>query len=222
MEEGFGGSQSEISDELSEINKGKHRKSGKGSSSTGTMPLVYKAVVVALIVTIFSLPQVSLISLQANRLSFTSLLTVVFLINLVIIAVITAVYEFAMHRKVSALQVLFGGIFGAVIASTILSFSWVNNIIVYPLMFVVMAAVFFATYWVVRELTEPRTYKNIVFFVLIIILIFVVVKYGLPLLGVKSSNTPINSLIPNNGLSRLSNSISSGISALNGTSNHTG
>jgi asparagine N-glycosylation enzyme membrane subunit Stt3 len=103
-----------------------------------------------------------------------------------------------------------------VIASTILSFSWVNNLLVYPLLFVVMAAVFFATYWVVRELTEPRTYKNIVLFVLVIVLIFFIVKYGLPLLGVKSGsgNSPINSIISTNGISQGINSIKSGIGNL--------
>jgi hypothetical protein len=215
----YGGSHSEASDESTDLQRSSpvRKRVGRKMNLGDTRPLLLKAITVSLIVTIFSLPQIDLISLNSYNLSVGTILTAVFLFNLIIICLVTAAYDFAIHRMIPRAQVIAGGIIGALIVSTIQSFSWIHNLLVYPFTFVILAAVLLATFWIVRELTEPRAYKNIIFFVVVIVLIYLAVKYIPPLLGVIKNGVPSANVTVPNGLSGIGNDIKSGFGNLSST-----
>ncbi len=214
FDDNYGGSKAEASEEGSDLSHGRGRR--RLISGKDTKQVLIKALVIALVITIFSLPQIDLISLKNYSLSIYSVLTLVFLFNMVIIIIVGAAYEFAINRRIPKIQVIVGGIVGSLIVSTILSFSWINNnVLVYPFTFLMLTAVLFVTYWAVRELTEPRAYKNVVLFIIVILLVYLAVKYLPPIFGAIANEIPKNVTSGvGNALSHVPNVINQGISNL--------
>jgi hypothetical protein len=196
-EEEYGGTRAEANEELSSLGGGgRPRRRTRMGMDKDTHAVLKKALVISLVVTIFSLPQISLISLKNHSFSVSVIFTTYFVFNLVVIMLLSLAYEYAIHRRVPKAQILVGGIVGSLIVSTILSLSWINNILAYPVTFVALTAVLTVTYWSVRELTEPRAYRNVLFFIIVIVIIYLGVKYVPTLFGaikisIPSSNTPV-------------------------------